>query len=845
MELEREPAVMVAAGGRFPESLPSTCCCMANVRKRRLLLGTATVVLAGVVISTASADSSAAIRRILPLTSELAPLHVLEPAHALQRTTLVVAAARAESLLESGRPWAAWQEIEPFLASEHLTPGTALVAARAAAGWGGWSHVRTLLAGAPWLDVTGSGDGWLLLARAEESAGRWGSAAAAFERYAVLRSGRERGVATARRASALQRSGDPAAAAVEFGAAAADLELVADWLAVRRIEAYVESGHMDGAPVAAPTGSPIARSRWALASSALLLAAGDSVGAVELLEREMRTLIQRRAVVEGAGLVLEWARLVGADSRRPDAREQLRSLAWETTLPASLRVRAADRLGEIAASPTPAEELARAAAYEAGNRPGHAARSLRVAIAAGLADDPESRLRLGRLLFAAADHRPARAALLDVAPSLEPELAGEAALLAARARFRAGDRAGGLAELRAVADRYGGTAAAGTANFLLADEAATIPQALPLYRRAAFSEAPEAAEALYRLGDRRQRLNDHRGAADAWGEYLRRFPTGGESARIAYAAGLLNLRIGRPDAARKMFAATITADPLSYYALRAGERIGEDPIETILREPRPWIGLTSDPAEARLALERLDLLDEVGFHSEWREELDASIRRLAERPLALVTLAEGLADRGRVQDAVRLSRRIVEVRGGQWDGRLLRVSFPLPYRDLIEPEAERYRVDPMLFAALIRQESMFQPAVRSRVGATGLSQIMPATGRWIAPRVGVPVDRFTETLLTVPELNLRMGALYLGDLLRRYDGARDLALAGYNAGPGRADRWRRELGHGRDVDAFRDAIPFDETRHYVRVVLRNAHVYRSLYGSRTPVDAAQRVAAAE
>ena len=70
--------------------------------------------------------------------------------------------------------------------------------------------------------------------------------------------------------------------------------------------------------------------------------------------------------------------------------------------------------------------------------------------------------------------------------------------------------------------------------------------------------------------------------------------------------------------------------------------------------------------------------------------------------------------------------------------------------------------------------------------------------------------------------------------MKRYDGAADLALAGYNAGPGRADRWRRELGHARDAEAFRERIPFDETRHYVKVVLRNAAVYRALYGTERP-----------
>lgn len=88
---------------------------------------------------------------------------------------------------------------------------------------------------------------------------------------------------------------------------------------------------------------------------------------------------------------------------------------------------------------------------------------------------------------------------------------------------------------------------------------------------------------------------------------------------------------------------------------------------------------------------------------------------------------------------------------------------------------------------------------------------------------------FDTSLLEIPEISIRMGAVYLHDLLDRYDGEADLALAAYNAGPSRADRWLREFGH-EDVDAFREAIPFSETREYVLIVLRNAAVYRSLYG---------------
>ncbi len=202
----------------------------------------------------------------------------------------------------------------------------------------------------------------------------------------------------------------------------------------------------------------------------------------------------------------------------------------------------------------------------------------------------------------------------------------------------------------------------------------------------------------------------------------------------------------------------------------------------------------------------------------------------------MLTVAEGVRDAGHTIAAIRIGRRLLDGRGGAWDGRLLRVVFPLGFREVLEREAERTGVDPMLLAALVRQESSWNPEARSRVGAAGLSQIMPSTGRWLAPSVGM--DDFEVRHLNVPEVNLRMGARYLADLLKRYDGAADLALAGYNAGPSRADRWRRELGHARDAEAFRERIPFDETRHYVQVVLRNAAVYRALYGPDRPAGLA-------
>ncbi|HEX6908975.1 MAG TPA: lytic transglycosylase domain-containing protein, partial [Longimicrobium sp.] len=340
--------------------------------------------------------------------------------------------------------------------------------------------------------------------------------------------------------------------------------------------------------------------------------------------------------------------------------------------------------------------------------------------------------------------------------------------------------------------------------------------------------APDAREAGYRLGDRLLKADQAAAAAAAWEALVRRFPTGEPSAEAAYRAGVIHERAGRDGKAREMYAAAIAADPVSYHAIRAGDRMGADPLAAALANGREWPSAPGDGAEAASALRRLDALGEAGMDDAWKQELEWQLRRLDRRPGALLALAEGLQARGHSVDGIRLGRALLERRGGEWDARLLKVVFPFPYRALLRAEAERVDVDPYLLAGLVRQESSFNPRARSWVGATGLSQIMPATGRWLAPGAGV--SSFDPSLLAVPEINLRMGARYLRDQLRRYGGKRDLALAAYNAGPSRADRWRRELGYGGDPDRFRERIPFAETREYVQVVIRNAVVYRRLYG---------------
>lgn len=776
----------------------------------------------------------------LPLLSEVGDFAELEPIRALPRTEAVLATIEARRYLDHGRPYAAWESLRDHLDYEGTAGNAAtLMAAEAASAWGGWSEVRQVLDGRDWLADARDGEGLFLLARANEELNDLSAAESLYRRYLDRAGAPRRNEAAARMGEVLARRGDHLAAAEWFSIAAADEPLVADWLRVLQVREMVEGGDPAATSVAISItgGSPTARTSRILMEARAWMTAAQTDKAIERLEWEARVLNASGAPAEAASLRLEEGRLLLGSPNPLVGRNLLGYIAADTAVPAGTRVQAAELLDDLD-DPAAAELLAAADAYAAADRPGLAARAMADAFEAGSPATPMQRYRRAKLLYEARDYGVARSAFNAALEGLPdgPQRA-DAALYAARSLFRADgssstrrrNREAAMAELKDVASRYPGTAAAGTALFLLGDEASTLESGINYYRQAAeVTAAPEAREALFRVGDRRMRLDNQAGAISAWTEYVRQYPRGDATAEVAYRLGKMHSDAGRRADARAMFAAAIVAEPTSYYAVRAAERLETQSLATVLEEPRPWAGLASEPAEAAEYLRRYDRLSELGLEEQARTELDYAQRALKTRPLALLTLAEGMRDREMPVEAIRIARSLVAQRDGEWDERLLRIVFPLLYEDVIRAEANRAGVDPLLYAALVRQESTFRHSVKSWVGATGLGQIMPSTGTWLASSMGI--RNYEQSLLEVPEVNVRLGAKYFGDLLRRYDGAADLALAGYNAGPSRADRWRRTLGYGRDVDRFREAIPFDETRNYVHIVLRNASMYEQLYG---------------
>lgn len=158
---------------------------------------------------------------------------------------------------------------------------------------------------------------------------------------------------------------------------------------------------------------------------------------------------------------------------------------------------------------------------------------------------------------------------------------------------------------------------------------------------------------------------------------------------------------------------------------------------------------------------------------------------------------------------------------------IARLRFPAYYRDVLLDVAAKHNVDPLLFYALIRQESLFDPNATAGAGEKGLMQVIPDTAAYIAQQLSWP--NYENTDLFRPYVAIEFGGFYLEEQMSRFDGNVYAALAGYNAGPGRAIDWLQLAGS--DPDLFMNTITIDTTQHYIQLIYRNYNIYRALYGA--------------
>ncbi|QUH25577.1 lytic transglycosylase domain-containing protein [Serpentinicella alkaliphila] len=153
------------------------------------------------------------------------------------------------------------------------------------------------------------------------------------------------------------------------------------------------------------------------------------------------------------------------------------------------------------------------------------------------------------------------------------------------------------------------------------------------------------------------------------------------------------------------------------------------------------------------------------------------------------------------------------------------LAYPRPFEDLVKRWAKEYNVDPYLIWAVMREESHFRDSVHSRVGAIGLMQIMPATGKDIAGRLKITV---TNEDILQPDINIRFGTFYIRSMLNMFSDDLDKALAAYNGGGGNVRRWSNS-NLGSTAMGFPTSITFLETREYITKVSDSYYIYKWLY----------------
>lgn len=280
-----------------------------------------------------------------------------------------------------------------------------------------------------------------------------------------------------------------------------------------------------------------------------------------------------------------------------------------------------------------------------------------------------------------------------------------------------------------------------------------------------------------------------------------------------------------------------------YYGLLARERLSQKNVAaaTISTDVAGWLNGISFPAPSKFSpapdaltssrIERARLLREAGYNDWAESELRFGVKNGAEPHLIAIELASA-ADttaeslrmmKSTVQDYLSMSLDSAPARFWQ-------LLFPLPFRPAVEDFAEQRSLDPFMVAGLIRQESEFNPTVRSHANAYGLTQILPSTGRTLARMNGI--KPFTISLLLQPETNINLGTTYLRMLLDEWGGKWEETLASYNAGKARVTNWVT-WGQYREPAEFVESIPFNETHEYVQAVIRNAAIYREIYGKHT------------
>ena len=355
-----------------------------------------------------------------------------------------------------------------------------------------------------------------------------------------------------------------------------------------------------------------------------------------------------------------------------------------------------------------------------------------------------------------------------------------------------------------------------------------------LYQK--YPTSPYSDRAAWKIGWRSYRSRQYAETARIFDRAAADFPHSDYRPSWLYWAGVAHEQANENDIADQRYWLAVSDYLNTYYGRLASARLGgRQPARVVpasLQSQESSIGL---PPSARI----VSVLLGQELYDDALNELQFAERAWGATPAVEATIAwvhqkqgqyEGGSKRfSLVRGAINSMRRAypqyMGAAGDTLPREVLNVIFPLAYWDLIRKYSSERDLDPYLVAALVGQESTFVPDIQSYAKAVGLMQLMPATAKQMAKKVGVT---YSASALTTPEFNIKLGTAYFADKIREF-GEPYLALASYNAGERPVHRWMNERP-GLDRDEFIDDIPYPQTQGYVKRILATADDYRRLYG---------------
>ncbi len=388
--------------------------------------------------------------------------------------------------------------------------------------------------------------------------------------------------------------------------------------------------------------------------------------------------------------------------------------------------------------------------------------------------------------------------------------------------------------------------------------------------------SPWMEQALLSEGNIYLLKRDYDRAIESYGELQQRFPEGSRASYAHWKVAWLSLRQGKNAEAKNAFEQQIALYPASaevpaalywrgrlaeedndpgmarayyqklsgrfqnyYYGELARVRLRQlkqedDPPQYALLDRVPPIESNAKVTEEEapsdnLRVQKAELLENGALVEFAVRELQAAAEEEKGNWLPAAK-ARFYQDAGRYDMAIETLKRTVpnyfaldlpSLPRTYWEG-----LFPKPYWTDLKKSSSENALDPYLVASLIRQESAFNPNAVSNKNAVGLMQLLPKVGKGVAKQE--KIKHFSPAQLFTPSMNLQLGTRYFRSMVDKF-GAFEYALAAYNAGSDRVQDWQG-YGKYRDVQEFVESIPFTETREYVQAIMRNANLYRQLYG---------------